>query len=40
MTCYLHSFQSAQAAAMDAVANSINLIPKYENSEDSKASEL
>ena len=40
MTCYLHSFQSAQAAAMDAVANSINLIPKYENAEDSKASEL
>lgn len=28
MTCYLHSFQSAQAAAMDAVANAIRIKPK------------
>ena len=40
MSCYLHSFQSAQAAAMDAVANAIKLTPKYENTEQDKVSGL
>ncbi|MBR3667801.1 MAG: tyrosine-type recombinase/integrase [Ruminococcus sp.] len=40
MTCYLHTFQSAQAAAMDAVANAIKLTQKNENAEQDTESGL
>ena len=40
MTCYLHSFQSAQAAAMDAVANAIRITPKNETPQQAAASSL
>ena len=38
MTCYLHSFQSAQAAAMDAVANAIKISKKDEKLQQDTAS--
>ena len=38
MTCYLHSFQSAQAAAMDAVANAIKIKTKNDTAQKDTAS--
>ena len=38
MTCYLHSFQSAQAAAMDAVANAIKIKTKNDTTQKDTAS--
>ncbi|WP_028510266.1 tyrosine-type recombinase/integrase [Ruminococcus sp. NK3A76] len=38
MTCYLHSFQSAQAAAMDAVANAIRIKTKKDTAQKDTAS--